>query len=665
MARLITVDGPDKGKEFALEEPVATSLLGGRDPRHPIAILDTTVSREHFRIDRIRDGFRLVDLGSRNRTFLNGIPIRENMLRSGDVIAVGDSELRFEDEAESLDENSGVATTIIKEFRNSEGSSLAHLIDSLRDDPAIREERIGRAVDNLRQLFTLSREILRTTSIEGLYERLLEILVPALEADRGVIMHQRDGKWCPRSTFTNAPVDSEENFEFDDEAPTERERSKTDDDRTRRNTSSGIVVSVSVIQRVADDKKAILTTNAASDERFRQGHSIHDCEIATAMAAPILVPMPGGRTHVAGVLYVDRRQRRRPFDEDDFRLLTAAAEQSGEVVSHVESQAELRDSNRTLIRSIVESKPIVGNSTGIGRVNEFIRKAAPTPLTVLIRGETGTGKELVASAIHYQSPRQGKAFVAINCAAIPDNLVESELFGYEKGAFTGATSRKKGRFELANGGTIFLDELGELSLGCQAKLLRLIEEQQFERVGGTKSISVNVRIIAATNKDLHSAVAKGEFREDLFYRLNVLMVELPPLRERPGDALELARHFLTDLGFGSDKLTLAKDAELKLRDYHWPGNVRQLRNVIESAVVLGDGETVRAADLVFPEADGSETSSGWSWKPESLEEVQKRHIAKVLEHTGGNKKRAAEILGIERCTLYSKLKAFDIKVKTQ
>ena len=182
MARLITVDGPEKGKEFELEEPVATSLLGGRDPRHPIAILDTTVSREHFRIDHIRDGFRLVDLGSRNRTFLNGIPIRENMLRSGDVIAVGDSELRFEDEAESLEEGSGVATTIIKEFRNSEGSSLAHLIDSLRDDPAIREERIGRAVDNLRQLFTLSREILRTKSIEGLYDRLLEILVPALEA---------------------------------------------------------------------------------------------------------------------------------------------------------------------------------------------------------------------------------------------------------------------------------------------------------------------------------------------------------------------------------------------------------------------------------------------------------------------------------------------------
>jgi transcriptional regulator with PAS, ATPase and Fis domain len=286
-------------------------------------------------------------------------------------------------------------------------------------------------------------------------------------------------------------------------------------------------------------------------------------------------------------------------------------------------------------------------------------------LTVLIRGETGTGKELVASAIHYQSPRQGKAFVAINCAAIPDNLVESELFGYEKGAFTGAQSRKLGRFELANGGTIFLDELGELSLSCQAKLLRLIEEQQFERVGGTESISVNVRIIAATNKDLPTAVTRGEFREDLFYRLNVLMVELPPLREHPDDVLELVHHFLGDIGFGSGKTALATDAEQKLREYHWPGNVRQLRNVIESAVVLGDGETIRAADLIFAETSKSEANHGWSWKPESLEEVQKKHIRKVLEYTGGNKKKAAEILGIERCTLYSKLKAFDIKINSQ
>ena len=299
----------------------------------------------------------------------------------------------------------------------------------------------------------------------------------------------------------------------------------------------------------------------------------------------------------------------------------------------------------------------------LDKVHAFIRKAAPTPLTVLIHGETGTGKELVAQAIHYQSSRAQKPFITINCAAIPENLIESELFGYEKGAFTSATTRKKGKFELANEGTIFLDELGELSLSCQAKLLRLLEEQRFERVGGTESVEVDVRIIAATNKDLAQAIEGGEFREDLFYRLNVLTVDLPPLRERPEDIPVLAEHFLNCLGLSDDKRVLSSDVEHRLISYSWPGNVRQLRNVIESAAVLSDNPQIQPGDLILPEdAPGAQAASdAVAWQPVSLEELQKVHIAKVLEYTGGNKKKAAEILGIERCTLYSKLKNFDIK----
>jgi Nif-specific regulatory protein len=417
---------------------------------------------------------------------------------------------------------------------------------------------------------------------------------------------------------------------------------------------------------VADEKNAVLFSVAehgAAGDGSPAG-SVVAARISSAVAAPILGPGANGEAEVRGVLYSDRRGERPPLAEAELHLLSAAAEQAGEVLRHLESQARLRCANETLIRSIVDSKRIVGDSEPIREVHRFIHKAAPTSLTVLIRGETGTGKELVAAAIHYHSARQGKPFVTINCAAIPENLVESELFGHEKGAFTSATGRKKGRFELADSGTVFLDELGELAPACQAKLLRLLEEQRFERVGGTQTIEVDVRIIAATNKDLAGAVAAGQFREDLFYRLNVLGVELPPLRDRPEDVPILAEHFLADIGVPKERRSLSQEVTEKLCRYTWPGNVRQLRNVIESAMVLGEGSRIRVQDLVLPSDAPSAGGSGtWRWQPESLDAMQKRHIQRVLEHTGGNKKKAAEILGIERCTLYSKLKSYGITPK--
>jgi two-component system NtrC family response regulator len=259
--------------------------------------------------------------------------------------------------------------------------------------------------------------------------------------------------------------------------------------------------------------------------------------------------------------------------------------------------------------------------------------------------------------------------VAINCAAIPENLVESELFGHERGAFTGAVTRRKGRFELADTGTVFLDEVGELSLACQAKLLRLLEERQFERVGGVESVKVDVRVIAATNKDLLAAVAGGTFREDLFYRLSVLNVGIPPLRDRTDDIPILAQHFLEACG-GQKKL--GKGAEKKLLAYAWPGNVRQLKNALESALVLGEGAEILPEDLILPTPPPRGTASGMAppgtgaargaepWEPIALEELERLHILRVLEHTGGNKKRAAEMLGIERCTLYSKLRSYGV-----
>jgi Nif-specific regulatory protein len=418
-----------------------------------------------------------------------------------------------------------------------------------------------------------------------------------------------------------------------------------------------ILVSEAAIERVAGERTAILSRNAPADGRF-EGDSVAEGGIATVIAAPIC--RPGARDEVLAVLYADRRGSRPPFTETELDLLSAAAEQAGGVLHHVSSSAELREANRNLLRDLAGARPIVGQSRAVAEIQAFIRKAAPTSMTVLIRGETGTGKELVASAIHYQSPRQGRPFVAINCAALPETLLESELFGHEKGAFTGAVARKKGRFELAHTGTIFLDEIAELSPGCQAKLLRLLEERRFERVGGTEAVEVDVRVVAATNRDLARAIEEGTFREDLFYRLNVLAVALPPLRDRVEDIPFLVRYFLAEMGFADERKILSPAAERKLLEYSWPGNIRQLRNAVESAVVLRDGALVEPEDLVLPERPAAAAGPGEAWRPEPLEEVQRRHVLRVLEHTGGNKKRAAEILGIERCTLYARLRSYGI-----
>ncbi len=639
MAKLIVVEGPDRGTEFPLPEEKGSVQVVGRDPKSPVVLRDGSVSRQHLRIEFTGRDFRLVDLGSRNRTFLNGEPVREGLLRNGDTIGAGDSELRFEDDRVMVEE-AGEESTIMKEVAIPDGG-LGGIIDAIALDPGAREEKIRRGLDGVRRLLELTHALSRSGSIDELYHDLLAILVPALEADRGVVLTREGRRWSSRAALLGSG-----------EPPAGPE--------------AGRGISESVVRRAAEEEKAILSAHTRRDERFQDKASVMGEGIVSAIAAPILAerpppadpqagtPAPAARGRVLGVLYADRRGAERPFGDAELGLLTAAAAQAGDLAARLWEEDRLRDENKNLLRSISETKRIIGRSKAVLQVLEFIRRAAPAQQTILIRGETGTGKELVASAIHYQSARQGKPFVAINSAAIPESLIESELFGHEKGSFTGAVARRKGRFEMADGGTVFLDEIAELSPGCQAKLLRLLEDRRFERVGGSQPVEVDIRVIAATNKDLSQAISGGGFREDLFYRLNVLGITLPPLRERREDIPLLVRHFLAELG--KVKWTLAPDAMEKLGAYPWPGNVRQLRNTIESAVVLGDGPVIRAADLVLPPRGEGAPPGGTAWEPLTLEELQRRHILKVLEHTGGNKKRAADLLGIERCTLYAKLK---------
>jgi len=306
---------------------------------------------------------------------------------------------------------------------------------------------------------------------------------------------------------------------------------------------------------------------------------------------------------------------------------------------------------------------IIAKSPRMQQVIEVIKVVAKSNATVLITGESGTGKELVARAVHSQSYRKDKPFIAVSCAALPETLLESELFGHEKGSFTGAHAQRKGKFETANKGTIFLDEIGEMSANIQVHLLRVLEEKEFSRVGGNELIKVDVRVVSATNKDMKQAVADGQFREDLYYRLNVVTIELPPLRERKEDIPLLAQHFLKKFAMENQKeiIDFSPEATDFLLKYEWPGNVRELENAIERAVILAKNPYIETADL--PQESLTLAQSVLSGK--NLEEIEKDHIINVINEAGGNYSKAARILGVSRATLYNKIKAYKLSIKNR
>jgi Nif-specific regulatory protein len=324
--------------------------------------------------------------------------------------------------------------------------------------------------------------------------------------------------------------------------------------------------------------------------------------------------------------------------------------------------------NKTL-RSELEERydlsNIVGTSGPMKQVYEQIAQVAQTATTVLVRGESGTGKELIAHAIHYNSPRASKPFVKVSCAALPDTLIESELFGYEKGAFTGAQARKRGRFELAHGGTLFLDEVGELNLPTQVKLLRVLQEGEFERLGGTETIKADIRLIAATNRDLEAAMAERQFREDLYYRLNVFSIFVPPLRDRKPDVMLLADHFLIKYARRHNKRIkrIATPAIDMLMSYHWPGNVRELENIVERAVLTCDGQVIHGHDLPptlqTAEASGTTMQSSLS---DAIEQYEKDLIIDALKSSRGNRAKAARLLGTTERIIGYKIKKYEIEV---
>jgi Nif-specific regulatory protein len=383
----------------------------------------------------------------------------------------------------------------------------------------------------------------------------------------------------------------------------------------------------------------------------------------------ICVPIRDRRKTI-GALSITYPYKQNRNYEDSVQLLTIVTSMIGQslrLAQLVEQErAQLQDENALLKRELQQKydfRNIVGTSKEMRDVYEQVAQVAPAGATVLIRGESGTGKELVAHAIHYNSPRSSKPFVKVNCAALPESLIESELFGHEKGAFTGAVARKRGRFELAEGGTLFLDEIGDLSPTMQVKLLRVLQEREFERVGGTETLKANVRLITATNVDLEQAVSEGRFRSDLYYRLNVFSIYLPPLRERKTDILLLADHFLEKYGGQNGKRIkrISTPAIDMLMSYHWPGNVRELENVIERATLVCESNVIHGYHLppTLQTAEGSGTVTKMSLE-QAINSFEKDLIQDALKTTRGNRARAARLLDTTERILGYKVKKYEI-----
>ncbi len=357
----------------------------------------------------------------------------------------------------------------------------------------------------------------------------------------------------------------------------------------------------------------------------------------------------------------------------DFIEKPLSLEKTVLVVRNALRQRDLEAENRVLRAKVdrQQSYTMVGDSPAMAHLRQQVSLAAPTNGRVLILGDNGTGKELVARLIHQSSRRKNGPFIEVNCAAIPEELIESELFGHVRGAFTGAVADKPGRFEQANNGTIFLDEIADMSLKTQAKVLRVLQEQVMERVGGTQRIKVDVRVVAATNKDLVGEIAAGRFREDLYFRLNVIPIFVPALRTRPDDIPQLADHFMALLAteYGRKPKRLAQEAAARLRQYSWPGNVRELRNVIERLIIMVQGETITAQDLGFLGRDGVPDAPAPQGPTRPLsdarDEFEKDYILQTLAAHQGNMSRTAEVLGVERSNLYKKLRAFGVTPRSE
>jgi Nif-specific regulatory protein len=461
----------------------------------------------------------------------------------------------------------------------------------------------------------ISTTINSIRGLDNILERLLELLFEVVPAQRGAILLTTEG------SFETSLV-----FGLD------RAQGK----------NAAVNVSRTIVEQVLRDGVALLANDAAAETRL-----VSDSLIAARTHSVLCVPLVLFDRKL-GVLYLDSTQPRDQFNRDHLQLVTAIAGIAAVAIENARQFEWLETENERLLADVNIEHNMVGESAAMQRVYHFISKVAPTDATVLISGESGTGKELAARALHRNSKRAQKPFMAVNCAALNESLLESELFGHEKGSFTGALVQKKGRLEVADGGTIFLDEIGELTPPLQVKLLRVLQEREFERVGGTVTIKVDLRVIAATNKNLEEAIEASQFRQDLYYRLNVVSVEMPALRDRRDDIMLLANYFADKYGAHCNRKLrgFSPQARNCLKAYDWPGNVRELENTIERAIVLGTTEWILPEDLPESVLETKLTDGSITTYHAAVVQTKKQIILRAIEEAHKDHAEAARLLGI-------------------
>lgn len=682
----------------------------GRSSENQIVVRDEQVSRKHATITRTPNGWTIADLGSRNGTQVDNMTIAgPHELQEGETIGVGACRITF---SHTLD--GGFSAPRMPSGQTGDiGQTAALGVETLRagtlrsgslgpgtlgsgDELEGRAAIVHRRADSqwsaegltypaatparastepaerwnffYRLIFDLVKCVTRQQMAQVALDRLLEQLGVAAG---GVVTFEPDSVAHEAAQAAPATL------------PTLAVLAARQPDGQSYHRVSDFLV-----RSVVQDRQAVLARNVMDDEQLALARQSASRSVVSIICAPLRQPNPANLPSdsslelrcddrpVIGLLHVYSSGQERMLSDADLELAVGVADNLSIALARHAANEQLSQSlehSRRHIDHLQEqlsgASEMVGRSSAIERVRADIGRAAPTNATILVRGESGVGKELVARAIHRQSKRRDGPLVCLNCAALAPTLLESELFGHEKGAFTGATERKIGKFEAADGGTILLDEIGEMPSELQAKFLRVLEGQPFERLGGSKPIQTDVRVIAATNRDLEQAVNDKEFRADLYFRLRVIEIVVPALRERLDDVPPLVEHFVQQLRLHAGRrLHGIQPQALELLSRHnWPGNVRELRNVLERAIVLGSDSTIGITDLnlstlgeasVTADASHAAAVAATPFEPISLAELERRHILAVLEHCDGNKTKTALQLGIERSTLDRKLKRF-------
>lgn len=613
-AKLLVLRGPLGKAEFAL----GSRLVIGSASENAICLVGSGVSPQHCEISLEQGRYLLSNLDRCGETFVNGIPVTNRELHPGDELTIGNSVFLFAVEAQNgmvssaVELDAGEARTPAHQFRCEDLTYLRP--ETLAALPP--SERMAR---NLSVLLRISTGIGALRDADLLGWTLLGMIFDVIPAERGaVLLAGEDGQEV---------------------------RAHVAWDRTH-GPDHPVHVSQSIVSSVLRERVSLL-----------QGRD------GTTPGAALCAPLMAGE-HCLGVLYLDTQNPETRFTPEDLELLSAIAGLAAMGLENARQFERLNHENQRLRAEASLTHDMVGCSARMREVYQFIERVAPSDATVLIGGESGTGKELAARAIHKNSARRSQPFVALNCAALTETLLESELFGHEKGAFTSAVQQKKGFLEVAEGGTIFLDEVGELSPVLQAKLLRVLQEREFVRVGGTRPIKINVRFLAATNRDLQKGVQEEKFRADLFHRLNVISITLPALREHSEDIPLLAEHFAARYAQKCNRPIrgISEPARACLLRYQWPGNIRELENAMERAVVVGSSEWILPEDLPDTVLEtGAASDEAPAQYHDAIRRRKKELILQALEQSGGNVTDAAKLLGVHGNYLHRLMTNLDLR----